>query len=189
MHFCFHLWTDDAVFAFCTSWPGKDANLFPAARRKGDFGVGLPLWEGHPWGPPSQYSLGVKMGQQDALKLQCFSLFRSFNLSLSTLIHCPGALIFCFICFNVMKCKNQAQACPLTMTRGFFSWSPSLRLLRIRILNSQKYICLVSVIKWLVQLFSSGRLSYSWSIYFLFLEFYRRLLCLRDGRCHLNITY
>lgn len=185
MHFCEPM----QCLPFVPHGQGKMLTCFLQQEERETLGWASLCWEGHPWGPPSQYSLGVKMGQQDASKLQCFSLFRSFNLSLSTLIHCPGALIFWFICFNVMKCKNQAQACPLTMTLGFFSWSPSLRLLRIRILNSQKYICLVSVIKWLVQLFSSGRLSYSWSIYFLFLEFYRRLLCLRDGRCHLNITY
>ena len=161
MHFAFPP-SADAVFVFCILWPREDGNSFPTVRRK---------WEILGWASLCRRatSVGHYSGTTLALSFASGSLwalvllpFKSFNLILSTLMHCPGALIFWFIYFNVMKCKIQVQPCPLTMTLEFFSWEPSFRLLRIRILNSQKYIFLVSIIKWLVQLFSSGCLSYSW---------------------------
>ena len=86
------------------------------------------LWDGLPFvgGPPGGAIILVQPWNwalpMVASELRCFLPFSSFNLSLSTLIRCPGALIFWFIYFNVMKCKNQAQPCPLTMTLGFSSW-------------------------------------------------------------------
>lgn len=69
------------MFIFCISWLGDDANLFPAARRKGAPGVGSPRWVCPPRGPPLQESLGIQICQWAPLRASVFLQLTSFNLS------------------------------------------------------------------------------------------------------------